>query len=92
MSEVPIQSGRPRLLVDFGLILDLRERAKLGWSRIAQEYTRKTGQYISKQTCKRRYKEVTYRRSFTDTSEKILTSSRSPPDPMDPTPTILPNC
>ena len=53
-----IQSGRPRLLVDFGLILDLREVHCLGWSRVAQKYVAKTGQYISKQTCKRRYEEM----------------------------------
>ncbi len=58
MSKSLIQSGRPRLLVDFGLILDLRESEKLGWSRVATEYTKRTGQYISKQTCKRRYEEV----------------------------------
>ena len=50
--------GRPRLLVDFGLILDLRENGNLGWSRVAGEYIKRTGQYISKQTCKRRYIEA----------------------------------
>jgi len=53
-----IKSGRPRLLVDFGLVLDLREVHCLGWSRVAKEYIAKTGQYISKQTCKRRYEEI----------------------------------
>ena len=80
MSKVPIQSGRPRLLVDFGLILGLRERTKLGWARIAQEYTKKTGRYISKQTCKRRYEEVTYRRSVIVYPGKKLKYPRSPPD------------
>ena len=50
-----VSVGRPRLLVDFGLILDLRENENLGWSRVAGEYIKRTGQYISKQTCKRRY-------------------------------------
>lgn len=53
-----IQSGRPRKAVDFGLILDLRERENLGWSMVAMEYILRTGDYISKQTCKRRYFEV----------------------------------
>lgn len=53
-----VSVGRPRLLVDFGLILDLRENENLGWFRIATEYTRRTRQYISKQTCKRRYIEL----------------------------------
>ena len=52
-----VSAGRPRLLVDFGLILDLRENENMGWFRIAKEYTSRTGQYISKQTCKRRYIE-----------------------------------
>jgi hypothetical protein len=52
-----IQTGRPRLSVDFGLLLDLREGHNLGWLRVASEYMRITGQYISKQTCKRRYEE-----------------------------------
>jgi hypothetical protein len=53
-----VLSGRPRLLVDFGLILDLRERQGLGWSRVAREYAKRAGRFISKQTCKRRYEEV----------------------------------
>ena len=58
MSKSLIRSGRPRLLVNYGLILDLRDNQNLGWSKIAMEYTRRTGQYISKQTCKRRYIEA----------------------------------
>ena len=81
MGKSLIQSGRPRLLVDFGLIMDLRERENLSWSRVAREYTRRTGQYVSKQTCKRRYEEVTSRRTFTTAPETIAKLSRSPPDP-----------
>ena len=55
--ESLIESGRPRLKVDFALILRLREYNNLGWSRVAKEYTKATGQYISKETCKRRYEE-----------------------------------
>lgn len=55
--ELLIQSGRPRLKVDFALVLRLRERDNLGWSRVAKEYIRISGQYISKETCKRRYEE-----------------------------------
>ena len=50
--------GRPRLSVDFALILHLRERCNLGWSRVAREYTKEMGQYISKETCKRRHLEI----------------------------------
>ena len=58
MSNLKIQTGRPRRSVNFGLLLDLREKHCMGWSRIAQAYIEKTGQYISKQTCKRRYQEM----------------------------------
>lgn len=58
VNTTKIKSGRTRLSVDFGLILDLRENGNLGWSRVAREYIKRTGQYISKQTCKRRYEEV----------------------------------
>lgn len=58
MTTKKVLVGRPRLEVDFGLILDLREGENLGWSRVAREYTKRTEQYISKQTCKRRYEEA----------------------------------
>ena len=50
--------GRPRLDVDCALVLHLREGRGLGWSRMAQEYRRITGQYVSKETMKRRYFEA----------------------------------
>ena len=58
MTTKKVLVGRPRLEVDFGLILDLREGENLGWSKVAREYTKRTGQYMSKQTCKRRYEEA----------------------------------
>jgi len=92
MTRSLIQSGRPRLSADFGLILDLRESEHLGWSRVASEYIKRTGQYISKQTCQKRYEEVTSRKSFAATSGQIVKPPRSPPYSGDPTPTILPFC
>lgn len=80
MSKSLIQSGRPRLLVDFGLILGLRESENLGWSRVATEYIKRTGQYISKQTCKRRYEEVKPSKGVTAAPGQKLKYSRSPPD------------
>ena len=56
-----MQPGRPRKMVDLGLILDLRLKENLGWFRISMEYMRRTGDFISKQTCKRRYLEATQR-------------------------------
>ncbi len=43
MSKYLIQSGRPRLLVDFGLVLALKEKEDFGWARIAMGYTKRTG-------------------------------------------------
>ena len=80
MSDPLIQSGRPRLLVDYGLVLVLREREHLGWSRVAAEYIRRTGQYISKQTCKRRYEEVKSSKAVMAASGPKSKHSRSPPD------------
>ncbi len=53
-----IQSGRPRLPVDFATVLRLRDVDNLGWSRMAEAYRKLTGQYISRDTIKRRYLEA----------------------------------
>jgi hypothetical protein len=50
--------GRPRLSVDFAIVLRMRETDHLGWSRMAKAYIDKTGQYISRDTIKRRYLEI----------------------------------
>ena len=47
--------GRPSVKVDFAVLLRLREGDRLGWCRVAQEYQKKTGQFISRDTVKRRY-------------------------------------
>ena len=52
-----IVAGRPRILVDFAIVLRLREEGNLGWSRMAEQYRELTGQYISRDTIKRRYFE-----------------------------------
>ncbi len=80
MSDPLVQSGRPRLLVDYGLVLALREREHLGWSRVAAEYIRRTGQYISKQTCKRRYEEIKSGKAVTAVPGQKARYARSPPD------------
>ncbi len=53
-----IKSGRPRLQVDSALILRLRDAECFGWSRGAEAYRKRTGQWISKDTFKRRYYEA----------------------------------
>jgi len=50
--------GRPRLSVDFAIILRTRDVENLGWSRMAEAYRKITGQYISRDTIKRRYLEA----------------------------------
>lgn len=56
--HLPKHPGRPRLEVDFALILRLRDVENLGWSRGAEEYRKRTGQWISRDTFKRRYYEA----------------------------------
>jgi len=53
-----IQVGRPKVLVDFAIVLRLRDVDNLGWSRMAETYRGMTGQYISRDTIKRRYLEA----------------------------------
>lgn len=53
-----IKGGRPRLEVDYALVLSLRDEEHLGWTRGAEEYRKRTGQWISRDTFKRRYREA----------------------------------
>ena len=50
--------GRPRLSVDFAIVLRMRDGQNLGWSRMAEEYRKLSGEYISRDTMKRRYFEA----------------------------------
>lgn len=58
MTTQKVLVGRPRLPVDFAIVLSLREVDNLGWSRIAEAYREQTGQYVSRDTMKRRYLEA----------------------------------
>ena len=58
MGNSLIQSGRPKLIVDSAIVLRLRDEENLGWSRGAEEYRKRTGQWISRDTFKRRYYEA----------------------------------
>jgi hypothetical protein len=53
--------GRPRLYVDFAIVLRLRDDQNFGWSRMAEVYRKITGAYISRDTMKRRYFEAKQR-------------------------------
>lgn len=50
--------GRPRVSVDFAIVLRMRDIEHLGWTRMAQAYREEIGQYISRDTIKRRYLEA----------------------------------
>ena len=58
MFDKRIVVGRPRLSVDFAIVLRMRDIDNMGWSRMAQAYREITGQYISRDTIKRRYLEA----------------------------------
>jgi hypothetical protein len=49
----PVSPGRPRREVDVELLKELRDRG-YGFKRIAGEYTRATGEYISHATVRAR--------------------------------------
>jgi hypothetical protein len=57
MKDHLIKNGRPRIEVDSNLLIQLREKEHLGWTRIAQRYKEITGYWVSRDTLKRRYRE-----------------------------------
>ncbi len=58
MTGRKIVVGRPRLSVDFAIVLRMRDTDNLGWSRMAQAYREISGQFISRDTLKRIYLEA----------------------------------
>ncbi len=54
MTNNKIVAGKPRISVDFAIVLRLRDVENMGWSRMAEAYREITGQYISRDTIKRR--------------------------------------
>ena len=58
MTSKKIVVGRPRLSVDFAIVLRMRDMDNMGWSRMAQAYMEMTGRYMSRDTIKRRYLEI----------------------------------
>jgi hypothetical protein len=58
ISDQKVEVGRPRITVDFAIVLRMRDVEKMGWSRMAQAYRELTGQFISRDTIKRRYLEA----------------------------------
>ncbi len=62
MTGKKILAGRPRLSVDFAIVLRMRDMDNLGWSRMAEAYREITGHYVSRDTMKRRYLEAKAKR------------------------------
>ena len=58
MTGKKILGGRPRVSVDFATLLRMRDMENMGWSRMAEAYREISGQYISRDTIKRRYLEA----------------------------------
>jgi len=58
MDNKKIAVGRPRLTVDFAIVLRMRDIENMGWSRMAQAYSGISGQYVSRDTVKLRYREA----------------------------------
>lgn len=50
--------ARPRVEADFATVLRMRDVEHLGWSKMAEAYRKISGQYISRDTIKRRYYEA----------------------------------
>lgn len=72
-----IKSGRPRLDVNYALVLRLRDEEHLGWTLGAEQYRKQTGQWISRDTFKRRYNETkaapkSWRDEFAEELERRL--------------------
>ncbi len=44
MDNGKVSTGRPRLSVDFAIVLRLRDVENLGWSRMAQTYRKIAGE------------------------------------------------
>jgi len=75
MTGKKIVVGRPRISVDFTIVLRMRDMDNLGWSRMAEAYREITGQYISRDTIKRRYLET--KRQIKDSLEASTNESLS---------------
>jgi len=75
MTDGRILLGRPRVLVDFAIVLRLRNVDNPGWSRMAEACREITGQYISRDTIKRRYLEAKHMSTPQGPIEKIRHNS-----------------
>ena len=72
--EYQVIKGRPKIKVDYDVILRLRDVENLGWSRAASQYREITGTWISRETFKRRYIEIT---TATARLEKVFEDIRN---------------
>ncbi|MCX6003033.1 MAG: hypothetical protein NTX46_01100 [Chloroflexi bacterium] len=75
-----ISEGRPRVTVDYAILLRLREAEHFGWSQMAKAYRKMTGQFVSRDTLKRRYLEIKARESA---GKLVINSHKSSPKKSD---------
>jgi hypothetical protein len=61
MKDPLIKNGRPKIEVDAAILIQLREKEHLGWTRVAKRYKELTGKWVSRDTLKRRYQELNRR-------------------------------
>ncbi len=61
--------------MDFAIVLRLRDVQNLGWSKMAEVYRELTGEYVSRDTVKRRYLEA--KRRIKDSAETPTNESLS---------------
>ena len=52
------RKGRPKIIVNLATLLSLRASGIEGYGSIAKAYREKTGQYVSRETIKRRLREL----------------------------------
>ena len=57
--------ARPRITVDFDMVMHMCDIDKIGWSRMAEIYRKMSGQYISRETIKRRYSKLNFYKHLT---------------------------
>jgi len=51
-------SGRPKIILDDALVLQLVEAEGLGWMKASEKYRERTGVWVSRDSLKRRYLEA----------------------------------
>ena len=73
------KSGRPKIILDDALVLQLVEAEGLGWMKASEKYRERTGVWVSRDSLKRRYLEAkAAKRSHSDNSIESKVKIKSP--------------